>query len=247
MKPENLRVLVVEDDLSFQLGLEMILDELGYGILPPVDNSADALDTILSEKPDLILMDIDIHGKLSGLEVADRIKHLEIPILFITSHDNPEVYAAAKQTFFAGYIVKPMNRLTLESALDLIVEKITRHKEVLVESKGERMSYSDTILVKKKHIFQKLNVGDIQYVQASGNFCMIITQNTKYSSRFKITALEELLPTEHFIRVHRSYIMNIHYFESLDTQDQTIAMKNGDTISINRANKEKLLEMLRCL
>ena len=102
MTNSALKILIVEDNISFALELEMILDEIGYQIIATVDNSAEALDIIFSKEPDLILMDIDIKGNLSGTQIGQKIKHLNIPIIFITSFDNKERYEDARQSNMAA-------------------------------------------------------------------------------------------------------------------------------------------------
>jgi len=114
-----MQILIVEDDMSIALDLEMLIDELGYELLGLVDNAEAALAIALEKLPDLILMDISIKGKYSGLEVAEKIKHLPIVILFITSHQTEEVFQRAKLTNFAGYLTKPITKVSIIGAIEM--------------------------------------------------------------------------------------------------------------------------------
>jgi len=112
-------ILIVEDEMSIALELEMLIDELGYQLNSIIDNGEEVL-TIATEKlPDLILMDIGIKGKYSGLEVAEKIKHLPIAVLFITSYQNQEMFQRAKLTNFAGYVTKPVSKVALQGAIEM--------------------------------------------------------------------------------------------------------------------------------
>ena len=70
MSDFSLKILIVEDELSFALELQMLLEELNYNVLKHVDNSDEALKVIYENHPDLIFMDIDIKGDLSGIEIG---------------------------------------------------------------------------------------------------------------------------------------------------------------------------------
>ena len=87
----NLNILIVEDSISYSIELEQLASEIGFNVIGVVDNSADALDTIFSTPPDIILMDINIKGKLNGIEIAKKINHLNIPILYITSFNDEKI------------------------------------------------------------------------------------------------------------------------------------------------------------
>ena len=92
MESFKLDVLVVEDNLSFALELSMMLEDIGYNVIGQVDNAAEALELIFSKMPDIILMDHDIKGEMTGIELGNKIRHLDIPILYITSFGNEEHY-----------------------------------------------------------------------------------------------------------------------------------------------------------
>ena len=119
----SLKILIVEDSPSFALELQMLLEELGYEVLATVDNSEEALRIIYNTQPDLILMDIGIKGAMSGIEIGDKIQDLQIPILYITAAKDREYYKAAQQSNMIGYMVKPVERISLKTAIQLSISK----------------------------------------------------------------------------------------------------------------------------
>ena len=81
---------------------------------------------ILNYKPDIVIMDINIDGKLSGIEVAKKLKQLKTTFLFITSMKDKEFYEKAKQTTYIGYLIKPFDEVSLQSAIEL---ELTRRQD----------------------------------------------------------------------------------------------------------------------
>ena len=102
-----LEVLIVEDDFSFSLDLRMLVERLGYKCAGTVDNAEHALEIINRKTPGAILMDIDLKGQMSGIELAEKIKKKNIPVLFITSYQDEATYERAKKLEMVGFLVKP--------------------------------------------------------------------------------------------------------------------------------------------
>lgn len=244
MENSALKILIVEDDISFALELEMILDEIGYQIIAAVDNSAEALDVIFSKEPDLILMDIDIKGNLSGTEIGQKIKHLNIPIIFITSFDDRERYEEARQSNMAAYLVKPTNTFTLQSTIDLIVQKITENNHQSTKEKEDETIFDTSVFVKKNKTYHKILLENIQYIEAAGNYSFLYIDKDKFISNLKLKEIEKKLPPHSFMKVHRSYMMNLNYFSSIDIEENAIMMENGNTLPISRSNKQTLLNRM---
>ncbi|MGB1217409.1 MAG: LytR/AlgR family response regulator transcription factor [Saprospiraceae bacterium] len=246
MSTQAIRILIVEDELPFQLDLEMMLDEMEYDVIGIVDNSEEAIKTIFVQKPDLILMDIDINGDLSGIEVGEKIKELEIPIIYITSHNNREMYESAKTSNLAGYMVKPVNRITFESTLDVIALQIIkdRQNKNFQENKGVNINTQNKILIKHNKFYHMVKLDDIQFVEASEGYTTIHLAEKSLVSNLRLSDLEQLLPKEKFVKTHRSYIMNIQFCDAIDASDHIILMKNGKQIPISRAMKKKIMEIM---
>ncbi len=263
-----LNFLIVEDNLSFSLELEMLIDEIGYNVIARVDNSAEALETIMLEHPDFILMDVDIKGKLSGLQIGEKIKHLNIPILFITSYSDDEHYELAQRSNMIGYLVKPIGRLSLKTAINLAVKSLAEAKgtetndtsseeekptvkfapkDVVVkeeaqeeEEERENFVLKDYLFFKKKDVYQKVYIQEILFIEADGDYIVVqLKDKVKYTIRMKFSDMEAKLPSESFMKVHRGYIIQLQKIESINFQVNTLKI-DGHTIPISRSNKDKL-------
>ena len=82
MESFKLDILIVEDNLSFSLELAILVNDIGYNVIGPVDNAKEALELIYGRKPDIILMDHEIKGDMMGIELGEKIQHLKNPALF---------------------------------------------------------------------------------------------------------------------------------------------------------------------
>ena len=248
MEEFKLKVLIVEDNLSFALELEMQIEEIGYQVIGRVDNSAEALEIILGEEPDIVLMDIDIKGKLTGLEIGEKIKHLNIPILFITSFGDEEHYKAAQQSNTIGYLVKPIEKYSLRTALQLAFNNVhnIRPTKEKVAPNGHFLS-NDYLFFKKKGVFYKVPIQSIAYIHSNNNYCETITdENETFLSRVAISEMETLLPTEGFMRTHRQYLVKLDKIDSINFQDSTVKVM-GVEIPISRGKRKEIADMIRAL
>lgn len=245
MDEYNLSVLIVEDDFSFSLELEMMIKEVGYEVLATVDNSPEALDYIYSNQPDLILMDVDIKGKLSGIEIAEKIQHLDIPILFITSFKQQEGYDRARNTNFYGYMVKPIEKYSLQSAIELAIRNLNLKKGVTKEG-ATTVSLNGYLFFKKKGVFKKVNIEEICFIEADGNYSLTITQNDKLITSLTLNELEAILEGHHFMRIHRGYLVSLKKISYLDTINNKVIV-GEHTIPISRTKKAELVKLIQLL
>ncbi len=246
MSANPIRILIVEDEVSYQLDLEMMLDEMEYDVIGIVDNSEAAIEAIQNMKPDLVLMDIDIKGKMSGIQVGEKMSHLDIPFIYITNHNSKEMYNKAKLSNLASYLVKPVNPITFEATLDSLAEKILteRKNRDFEDSKGVNINTQNKLLVKHNKRYHLVKLDEIQFVEASDGYTIIHLAEKSLLSGLRLSDLEQLLTSDIFIKTHRSYIMNIQYFEVLDPADNIIQMQNGKQIPLSRAMRKRILEVM---
>ena len=114
------RILVVEDDGILALALETMLEKLGYAVLQPVARGEDALAVAATEQPDLVLMDIQLAGKMDGITAARRIRSFSnIPVIYLTCHSEQPLLQQAKVTSPYGYLIKPVFERELAVSIEM--------------------------------------------------------------------------------------------------------------------------------
>lgn len=118
------KILLVEDDDVIAKVAEWRLKNLGYVVCGRAITGAEAMELVVKEKPDLVLMDINIKGKVDGIETAKLIKDgFKIPVIYVTSHSDGDTLDRAKATHPDGFIVKPFDDDDLRVGIALALNK----------------------------------------------------------------------------------------------------------------------------
>jgi two-component system, response regulator PdtaR len=137
------KILVVDDEAIITMQLEERLSAMGYTVAGMAASGDEAIDKARRFRPDLVLMDIVMPGKMNGIEAANIItKELDIPVVFVTSYADDAIIEKAKSVRPYGYIVKPFNELEIKAAIEVaLFRKAAEYEEQKVKkSAREKMS-----------------------------------------------------------------------------------------------------------
>ena len=152
------RVFIVEDEVLVARDIKSRLEKLGYQVIGTAARGDDAVSRVLSERPDLILMDVNLKGDMDGIEAADRIRaEADLPIIFCTEYSNDETLARAKVTVPYGYVLKPFDNRELEITIEIALHK--HQMEVALKAAGVRLEAT----------LQNLDDGVLTVDQAGGD------------------------------------------------------------------------------
>lgn len=251
----NMKILIVEDEPSYALELQMIVDELEYDVLATVDNAKSVFKVLEKEQPDLILMDINIKGEVNGIEVARRIEEKGIGIIFITSFDDRTTFQEASTTRNFGYIVKPFNHLTLQSAIEISLRNTTSDDEAendTAKKEGEGAVWDEDIIlkdfvfIKKRNRLEKVALEDIEYLEADGNYCMILAKQKKFILKMSLKKASDILSTGAFLRVSKSHIVNMNNISTIVLSENRILLGEKSFV-IGKSYKSKVMSRLKLL
>ena len=118
------RILIVEDEALTVLALQQELEELGYEIAGNASSAADALRAAEDNRADLVLMDIQLDGGISGIAAAAAMRGtVDIPVVFLTAHASAETVGRAVESGAFGYLLKPYTVSELKAAIDIALHK----------------------------------------------------------------------------------------------------------------------------
>jgi len=121
--PKN-RILIVEDEALTVLALKRDVAELGYEVAGDASTAADALRAAEENRADLVLMDIQLEGGISGVAAAAAIRgHLNVPVVFLTAHAEAKTVSRAVESGAFGYVLKPYTTPELKAAIDIALHK----------------------------------------------------------------------------------------------------------------------------
>lgn len=122
MDPQK-RILIVEDEFIIAMLIEKQITRLGYEVVAKVTSGDKAIETVKSNKVDLVLMDIKIIGDMDGIETMHQIRTFSsVPVIYITGNSDPVTKQKAFETGPVGYIIKPIEMDTLRVALNQVFE-----------------------------------------------------------------------------------------------------------------------------
>lgn len=239
-----LNVLIVEDDPSVRLDLEIMLEELGHS-KQIADNAKDVF-RLMTNKFDVIIMDIYIKGQLNGIQVAEQIKDLNIPIIFITSHKDKTLFETAKYTTAIAFLVKPFDILTLRSVLEWKFSLVLNEENK--QSLGNASFFvKGAIFIKANRSYHKVLNQDILWVDAELNYVIIHTENDKrYALKKSLTALQKDIVEPSFLRIHKSHLVNLNRVTQVDLINNQLYISEN-VLPIGRTYQKKLITRLKLI
>ncbi|MBN2545074.1 MAG: response regulator [Spirochaetes bacterium] len=112
------KILIVEDEVIISLSIQLKLSSMGYQVIKSVRSGEEAVETISKSKPNIIIMDIILEGKMDGIEAAKVINQkYHIPVIFMTGNSDPLTISRAKKIKPAGILIKPIMDEDLKKTL----------------------------------------------------------------------------------------------------------------------------------
>jgi DNA-binding LytR/AlgR family response regulator len=248
-----LKLLIVEDELLIAEDLRMQLTKLGYYVVGMAVSYMEAIELIMEDLPDLVLLDINIKGDKDGIELGHFLHHeVEIPFIYLTSHSDSNTLARAKETQPDAYLLKPYKKEGLYTAIEIALSNATkRSRHEALESlnekepEGEELILKDCLFVKKDHSFIKVKLSEIKYLNSEGNYMTIfVDRENKYLIRSTIKNMLEYIPNDVFFQTHKSYLVNLNFLEQIGPMSVTVS---GQEVPLAKNKKEQLLSRMRTL
>ncbi len=232
------RLFVVEDEPLIREDLVATLEELDYLVVGEAGSADKALLDISKTEIDLLLLDIFLEGAQDGIDIAHQINtKYKIPFIFITAFYDEQTLERAKGTNPAGYIVKPWDEHNLKANIEIALAK--REKEY-----QENRSSEEPLFVKHDGAMISVKPKEILYAESYDNYTFIYTQNQKFLISQTLKSIEEKLKLSGFVRVHKSWLINILCIDSIVQGQVHIQSKE---IPLGRAYKGNLFDQIQML
>jgi two-component system LytT family response regulator len=209
-------------------------------------NGFEGLKAIQGEHPDLIFLDIQM-PKLSGFELLELLDEPPV-IIFSTAFD--EYALRAFELSAADYLLKPYTRQRFDEAMAKALSKITDHHEEAVEvARVVKVTPRpiDRIAVRNGTRITIIPSAEIDYIEAQDDYVAVHTNGKKYLKQLTMKYLEEALPSQDFVRVHRSFLVSVSLIDKLEaySKDSYLAiLKTGEKIPVSRTGYGLLRERL---
>jgi DNA-binding LytR/AlgR family response regulator len=249
MAKARVNILVVEDEILLAQDIALRLSK-HYHVVGTAVSVEEAI-TLLNDNPetDIILSDIKLEGKQDGIDLGEIVNEkYHLPFIFLTSHSDQALVERAKEVKPASYLLKPFNDREIPIAIELALANFERQeespklhqKESFAAHENQVMNISDRLFLKKDHHFQRVALKDISLLEADGNYTTIYAQEDKYIYSTQLKYMEEKLPTDRFIRVHRSHVINIDAVEGWEGNTLFVQEKR---IVVSKQYREKVFSI----
>ncbi len=232
-------IIIVEKDIPLAAQLSLSLTQLGYKITGIFSRARDALNFIEQEGPDLILLDDSLKGQLNGMETSG-IENTEKDAAVI--YFNKEQNSLGIQQLLAGE--KSISKTGLKKEIKESFRRLRKKYRLKKYSKRENSFLNDRIFVRHKDKMVKISLDDIQYIEADRNYCRVFTKLRQY---LLVTTLKEVsakLQNNNFLRIHRSYIVNLCHIEEIGGNHIGIS---GRRIPLSKTMRMELFKHLQVI
>jgi len=224
-----MKALIVDDNDIARTTLAHLAKQVpNLTIVSEYSNAIEAYNHLQNNQVDLIFLDIEM-PEMTGIELTKNLSGKDIIIIFTSS--NKDYALEAFELNIADYILKPVMPARFLQAVSKAQSILESRKEEVEVTKDE------FLFVRDSNIIRRLKLDDIFYAEAMGDYVKFYTKEKMFAIHGKMKTAEERLPKDHFIRVHRSYIVSVGKIDTL--QDGGI-MINGKFIPVADAYRKAL-------
>ncbi|UXP32104.1 LytTR family transcriptional regulator DNA-binding domain-containing protein [Reichenbachiella agarivorans] len=233
-------ILIVEDDSQIAESLSEILEILNHKVVGIAESYDQAVSFLEKDDIELVLLDIQIKGTKSGIDVAERIRaDFKVPFIFTTAFADKETIKKASTHSPYGYIVKPYGIKDINAGIEIAIENHKNFKSA--KSSDEGVFNRESLFVKANSRIVRINIDDILYIEAKGDYAIFKTLEKGYIVHTTFKNVENSLDPDQFVKVHRSYIVNVN--KVVDIEENNLLI-NEQVIPISRGQRGHLLSKL---
>jgi len=245
---DALRIVIVDDEpLARAVVREYASSDPSIVIVAECANGFEAVKAVSEQKPDLVLLDVQM-PKLDGFEVLELLGR-DQPVVFITAYDQ---YALrAFEVHAVDYLLKPFGVERFQEALararERLPAKAPTDVEAIVREAKPRGGYAGRVLIRDGANVHVLPVDKIDYVEAQDDYVAFKSDGKQYLKDQTLAAVEASLDPSRFVRVHRSFVLNVDRIAKVElyAKDSRMAiLRDGTRLPVSRAGYARLSQLL---
>lgn len=235
---QNLSILIVESEVFFAKKITVLVEEIGCQVAACIHNVSDALQILKIKNPDLILLNANIKHQIENLVIIAELEAAKIPIIYIANFKKNCDLTKNDKSNAIGLMIKPVDKFTLKSCIEIAIKE-----QAIQTNNTTPFTFNRELFFKKRGVYHKIGIDSIYFFQASGDYSLVQTFRGDFTTSLRLNKLEDLLKNYSFMRIHRSYLINLAEVTSIDIENYWLSI-NGHKIPFSRRIKTNLLERL---
>lgn len=247
----RLRVLVVDDEPLAREGIKLMLG--GDSEIVEARNGREAVAKIREEKPDLVLLDVQM-PRMDGFAVVEAVGADKMPaVIFVTAHDQYAIRAF--EISAVDYLLKPVTeerfRIAFERARNRLraarPDDSTRQMLTVLDAVANPRRYLSRLAIRSGERTIFLTIDEVEWIEALQNYIRLHSGPATHLLHVPMNTIETALDPERFLRIHRSYIVNVRYvkqFWTLAHGQYALELASGAQLRSGRTYGEKIRTLL---
>lgn len=239
-------VLIDDEPLARELVREYLQGHPGITVVAECNDGFEGLKAIQQHAPDLIFLDIQM-PKINGFEMLELVDKLPC-VIFTTAFE--EYAIRAFEVNAIDYLLKPFSRERFDKALQKMLERKAEDRVTaeLLEAAGREVPMQhNRVVVKINGKIRIIPVQEIDYLEAADDYVKIVTAEGTFLKNKTMAFFEKMLDATQFIRVHRSYILNVSRITRIDPYEKETylaILRDGSKIVVSKTGYPRLKEVL---
>lgn len=240
-----MKVIIIDDEpLARGIVTEYLQSIPEAELVAECEDGFEGIKAIQQHQPDLIFLDIQM-PKINGFEMLELI---ECPpaVIFTTAFD--EFAIKAFESNAVDYLLKPFSKERFEKA----IQKFLQHQnpqqtQQVIDAAAQAPSQQNRVVVKDGNKIKIIPVNKIEYLEAADDYVKIVTAEGNFLKKRTMSFFEQSLSAYHFVRVHRSYIVNTQLITRIDAYEKEshlLLLSTGAKLPVSKTGYTKLKEVL---
>jgi len=233
--------IIIDDEATSRTIIgELCSSYKNLNVVEVFSNAIEAIKYLNQNKTDLIFLDIHMPD-FNGFDFIRTLK--DPPYIILTTADAEFAIQAFEYDCIVDYIVKPIKPERFKKSIQKVEGKLNE-KVTATTTEKEKLQTVDDFYVNINKRLIKIDIQSIYLVEAKGDYIYLKTDNKNYTVHSTLKKIEEKLPDHMFLKIHRSYIININ--KIIDIEDNSVLIEK-DVVPVSRSNRPELMKRLNLL
>ncbi|MGE5520137.1 MAG: LytR/AlgR family response regulator transcription factor [Candidatus Dadabacteria bacterium] len=244
-----MKAIIIDDEpLARSIVNEFLQDYSAVEVVAECNDGFEGIKAIMQHHPDLLFLDIQM-PKINGFEMLEVIENPPL-VIFTTAFD--EYALKAFETHAVDYLLKPFSKERFDKAMakvltDANMGEQKKATEQLLQSEAGTPSQNERIVVKTGGKIKIIPVYQVLYIEAADDYVKIHSADGSFLKNKTMTHYEKILPTKDFVRIHRSYIVNVQEVTRIDAYDKEnhiAILRSGIQLPVSKAGYSRIRSIL---